>query len=546
MKRSSDNQTSMYSSNGNSQTMDYNNKKLKMEVNVNKPSRVVHLRGVPNDVSDVEIVQLALSFGRISNLVVSKKKNQALVEMMDIAAAQAMVQYYGEHPPSIRKRVVHVQFSTYEKLKTENTRFQDDMSNLTDQLVLGMDENRTVLRVIIDNMLYPVTVDILKLIFSKYGQVLRIVTYNKNNSFQALIEYADGISAKSGLTALNGQNIYNGCCTLRIDYSHLETLQVKYNNEKTYDYTDPNLPSGPMASVGEQMGILDTPHGDGILGSYSGNFGGLGGSLGGIGGNFSNISKLGAMPAGLTGFSAGGLGNFGGGGLGGIGGLAGLGSMLGGVGAGLAGAGGMMMGGNNQSTGHSVLIISNLNEEKVNTDYLFTLFGMYGMVTRVKIMYNKKDTALVQFSDPALALNAVNCLDKLKWYGKVMKVSVSKHNYIQMPKEGQADEGLTKDYTNSKLHRHANPGSKKYGAINPPSAVLHITNIPQSMTEDELRDLFGKCGHVVGFRFLENEKKMALLKMETIEDAVAALVELHNYQLPGPQYLRVSFTKSNL
>lgn len=40
--------------------------------------------------------------------------------------------------------------------------------------------------------------------------------------------------------------MYNGCCTLRIDYSKLSTLNVKYNNEKSRDYTNPNLPSGEL------------------------------------------------------------------------------------------------------------------------------------------------------------------------------------------------------------------------------------------------------------------------------------------------------------
>jgi polypyrimidine tract-binding protein 1 len=46
------------------------------------------------------------------------------------------------------------------------------------------------------------------------------------------------------IKSLNGQNIYNGCCTLRVDYSKLDKLTVKYNNEKTWDFTNPNLPSG--------------------------------------------------------------------------------------------------------------------------------------------------------------------------------------------------------------------------------------------------------------------------------------------------------------
>jgi len=46
------------------------------------------------------------------------------------------------------------------------------------------------------------------------------------------------------MQALNGQNIYNGGCTLRIDFYNMDTLTVKYNNDKMWDYTNPNLPSG--------------------------------------------------------------------------------------------------------------------------------------------------------------------------------------------------------------------------------------------------------------------------------------------------------------
>lgn len=46
------------------------------------------------------------------------------------------------------------------------------------------------------------------------------------------------------LQSLDGQNIYNACCTLRIDFSKLTSLNVKYNNDKSRDYTRPDLPSG--------------------------------------------------------------------------------------------------------------------------------------------------------------------------------------------------------------------------------------------------------------------------------------------------------------
>merc|ERR1711976_373760 len=69
-------------------------KKVKLDSQSGKPSRVLHFRGVPNDATEGEIVQLGLPFGRMTNLVLAKKKNQALLEMADISSATTMVKYF--------------------------------------------------------------------------------------------------------------------------------------------------------------------------------------------------------------------------------------------------------------------------------------------------------------------------------------------------------------------------------------------------------------------------------------------------------------------
>ena len=66
----------------------------------------------------------------------------------------------------------------------------------------------------------------------------------------------------------------------------------------------------------------------------------------------------------------------------------------------------------------------------------------------------------------------------------------SKHTTVQLPKDGQPDAGLTKDYGNSGLHRFKKPGSKNYQNIYPPSATLHLSNIPSSIEEDDLKKAF--------------------------------------------------------
>lgn len=52
-------------------------------------------------------------------------------------------------------------------------------------------------------------------------------------------------SAVNAKSALDGQNLYVGACTLRVQYSQLPQLNVKYNNDKSRDFLDPNLPQGP-------------------------------------------------------------------------------------------------------------------------------------------------------------------------------------------------------------------------------------------------------------------------------------------------------------
>ncbi|KAI4482961.1 hypothetical protein M0802_013562 [Mischocyttarus mexicanus] len=52
-------------------------KKVKLDKSHNgKPSKVVHIRNIPNEVSEAEIIHLGLPFGRVTNVLVLKGKNQ--------------------------------------------------------------------------------------------------------------------------------------------------------------------------------------------------------------------------------------------------------------------------------------------------------------------------------------------------------------------------------------------------------------------------------------------------------------------------------------
>ncbi|GBN88623.1 Polypyrimidine tract-binding protein 2, partial [Araneus ventricosus] len=265
--------------------------------------------------------------------------------MADEASAASMVNYYANSgAPLIRGRNVYVQFSNHKELKTENAHATGNnpaqAALQAAQVLLNHTSDtqggpNTVLRVVVDNQLYPVSLEILYQIFSRVGRVLKIVTFTKNGTFQALIQYPDVITAQAAKLSLDGQNIYNSCCTLRVEYSKLTNLNVKFNNDKSRDFTNPTLPTGDLTldnlGLPGSMGVLASPfaaHGLGspLTAAYAAGAGGL------------PLGSFALSPAST---------------------------------AAALGVAGLRLPGQHLST---VLLVSNLNEEKVTPDALFTLF----------------------------------------------------------------------------------------------------------------------------------------------------------------------------
>uniref|UniRef100_A0A3P8ZEC1 Polypyrimidine tract-binding protein 1 n=1 Tax=Esox lucius TaxID=8010 RepID=A0A3P8ZEC1_ESOLU len=497
------------------------------------PSRVIHVRKLPNDINEAEVIALGLPFGKVTNLLMLKGKNQAFLEMNSEDAAQTMVSYYSSVTPVIRNHPIFMQYSNHKELKTDNSpnqvRAQAALQAVnavqTGGLPMagglpmtavdasgGMGGHSPVLRVIVENLFYPVTLDVLHQIFSKFGTVLKIITFTKNNQFQALLQYADGLTAQHAKLSLDGQNIYNACCTLRINFSKLTSLNVKYNNDKSRDYTRPDLPTGDSQPSIDHQAMAAAFGAPGIISAnpYTGAH---------------------AFPPAFTIQQAAGLT------MQGVpGGLAQL--TMPGAAAAAAVRG---LGFHQLSGGHCVMLVSNLNPE------VSLIRCVYGDVMRVKILFNKKENALIQMTDGTQAQLAMSHLNGQRLHGKALRVTLSKHTNVQLPREGHEDQGLTKDYSNSPLHRFKKPGSKNYSNIFPPSATLHLSNIPPSVVEDDLKMLFASSGAMVkAFKFFQKDRKMALVQMGSVEEAIESLIEFHNHDLGENHHLRVSFSKSTI
>lgn len=58
---------------------------VKLDGGANPPSRVVHIRSLPHEVAETDIVQLGMPFGKMTNVLVLKQKNQVGGEIISVS-----------------------------------------------------------------------------------------------------------------------------------------------------------------------------------------------------------------------------------------------------------------------------------------------------------------------------------------------------------------------------------------------------------------------------------------------------------------------------
>jgi len=335
------------------------------------------------------------------------------------------------------------------------------------------------------NARLPVTLDNIHTVFKMYGDVLKIVTFVKDGNLQALVQMGTVDSAVNAKLLLEGKDMFQGCCTLRIAFSSRQTLSVQQQGAKSRDYS---LPAPPVSASAAPQWMVPSPP---IIDPWG------------------QVVNQGVVNAGVSAMGAVGMGAIGG-----------------------------------AVAGESPVVLVNKIPERITPDMLFNLFGVYGDVVRVKILFNKRDTAMVQFSNPQQAQSAIRSLNNCPLYGKQIVVSASKNFDIKMPtgEQDQATLDLTKDYSGSPLHRYRNGQMKN---VNPPSQVLHLSNIYEGCGEAELVQLFQSVQTDPPLvEFFVGNHKMAYVRMDSIASAVAGLIVCHNHKL-GNYNIRVSFTQKD-
>eukprot|EP00249_Psilotum_nudum_P008476 c21298_g1_i1 orf=336-1742(+) len=462
-----------------------------------EPSKVLHVRNVGPEIPEHELLQLLQPFGVVSKMVMLRAKNQALLQMQDVASAINAIQYYSTVQPVVMGRNVYIQFSSHQELATGDQSGQSRQS--------GSEQHNRILLVSIHNPLYPITVDVLHQVFSPHGFVEKIVTFQKSAGLQALIQYSAETSAVLAQNTLQGRNIYDGCCTLDIQFSNLSELHVHYNNDRTRDFTNPSLPS-------EQVHRNANYSHNNIM------------TLLGEAGNFYGMQENGSRSVSFhqqVGPQAMGLNSY---------------QMPLGTASAAAAFGGSLpldMTGTNE---RCTILVSNLDPEKLDTDKLFNLFSNYGNVMRIKLLHNKPDRALIQMGDGFQAELAVTYLKGVTLFGKRLDLRFSKYSQINPSLD-------THEYSSSNLNRFNRNTAKNYRYCCSPTKMIHVSSLPNGITENEITAHLASHGNILNVKILEpNGKKQALVLFENEEQATEALVCKHASQLNGST-VRLAFSK---
>nr|BAC28858.1 unnamed protein product [Mus musculus] len=190
-------------------------------------SPVVHVRGLCESVVEADLVEALEKFGTICYVMMMPFKRQALVEFENIDSAKECVTFAADVPVYIAGQQAFFNYSTSKRItRPGNT---DDPSGGNKVLLLS-----------IQNPLYPITVDVLYTVCNPVGKVQRIVIF-KRNGIQAMVEFESVLCAQKAKAALNGADIYAGCCTLKIEYARPTRLNVIRNDNDSWDYTKPYL-----------------------------------------------------------------------------------------------------------------------------------------------------------------------------------------------------------------------------------------------------------------------------------------------------------------
>jgi hypothetical protein len=193
----------------------------------------------------------------------------------------------------------------------------------------------------------------------------------------------------------------------------------------------------------------------------------------------------------------------------------------------------------------AVLHVNGLEHKDIKVQMIYNIFSNFGNITKIILMKNKA-SALIEFENTQFSALAKDYLNNIVFMGKPLRINYSNYSSISIRNKQNKSANEEVFVGNQRNFRFS---QNKNISINPPSSVLHVSNLTKDVCKDQkaIKDHFIGVARVEGMKFLfgDNGKNMCLLRLPTIEDALRALAHLHDTDLGGRK-IQISFTRSKI
>ncbi|GMT03109.1 hypothetical protein PENTCL1PPCAC_30399, partial [Pristionchus entomophagus] len=481
------------------------------------PSIVIHVRNLNPKATEADLLEALSVFGPIAYATCMPNKRMALVEFETLEGARSCVVYSTTQQIFVAGQPALFNYST---------------SRYIQRLGLESETPNHVLILTVYNAQYPITVDVLHEICKSQGEVKRIAILRRQ-MLQALVEFDNVAVAKKAKHAMNGADIYSGCCTLKVEFAKPDHVKITRHDNDQRDYTLPldAYPAGDPES--RRQPLMDGPprgggpshfaSRGGFDAPYRGGFD-RGGAVGGFRGG---RGRGGEMMRGRGGF---GRGGYEGGGYGGAA-VAPPPTDTGAMGAAAA----------VPYKESGVVMVYGLEPGRFNCDMLFNTLCQYGNVNKVLFMRSKPDTAMVEMGSGREVQTAIDHLYGTEIFGSRLELKPSKQGEVAHKEPFELPDGSPsfRDYSSSRNQRFSTPELIARNRIVKPTRSIHWYNAPPNMTEDRLKELFAERRapvplSVTIFQSRSEKSSSGVVEFESVGKANEALALANHTPVVSP------------
>ena len=151
-------------------------------------SRVLHVRGLPRDVSEHELVELGSRAAHVEKSLLLRGKGQGFLQYDSILTANTCLQIFASNPPLVRGCQVMLQPSSRAEISISAEHGAGGKFNAPGNPSNILLVTLTPSSPIVAQM---ITIELLQQAFSKFGAVLRMTMFERNGQQQALIEFGE-------------------------------------------------------------------------------------------------------------------------------------------------------------------------------------------------------------------------------------------------------------------------------------------------------------------------------------------------------------------